>query len=608
MSGNLCADGRLTRCPCDTDTLMGYGHCELILSHRTGLIKPASSESSISLYFLGYLITPDAQIMISDSIVCFFMFAGTQPPLTQPPAPAVQPTYQPPRQQQQQQAIHAEPHYATPRQYAMQQPLPQREPQYDRQQQQQPAYRQYEEQPYGGPRGSGPQLSSWQQQTHPAYDQRQQQQHPNYHQQQSRPESQYMQPQQPRSESQYNRQQPQQLRSESQYDRQQPAYSAQLRHPYEPQQQYPGRVASAFESSYAGPPPVTRDGRITASRSKSASDLNQPEAWPTQPSLQYGGRAPQPQEPPLSLWKSYEGPPRGQRGLTEDARMQEPVRVDRRIGPDTRPYSDHWPAADRNRSGPYWHDSDRRSQPQLNVTRQPPPNAATHSSHPELTNGGTRQFFDTGKDAAAFTSSDMLRRAQPSQQGVTSPTPFSQQASTASGSTLERRTSVPVGGHLRAIDPKQQMAPGLPPQTTTEHHRPQSHYRPPSQMTAATTTESSYTRPAVDRSQSLSRGVQLGSGPWERAQKEEEQRHVELEQKRRRDEEIRYLEAQLPDQLSSAEIDRLRRLKLNAEFDRRAMELERSGEPPADTNTDMTPAVSGTFSLQFTSDFGFTVL
>ena len=515
--------------------------------------------------------------VIGQGTCCFFMFAGTQSPLTQPP-PAVQASYQPARQQQQL-PVHAEPHYATPRpsQYAMQQ-APQRDSQYDSRQ---PAYRQYEEQPYGGP-----QQSSWQQ-AHTAYDQR------HHHHQQQQP------------------------RRESQYQQQQPAYSAQLRHPYEPQHQprpqaaYPpqhGRVASAFE-----PPYVTRDGRIAAAgRSKSASDLNQPPeaAGPTQPSLQYG-HAHRPQEP-LSSWKSYEGP--GQRGLAADvATTQEPVKVDRRqldatsdarrVSPDAaRPYSEHWAAADWNRQAPYWREAERRSQPQLNAVRQQPADTATRLSHPELTSG-TRQFVDAGgRDAAPFTSSDMLRRAQPSQQGVTSPTPFTQQVS-ASGSTsqgtLERRTSVPVGGHLRAIDPKQQMAPVLPP-TASEHRRPQSYYPPPSQMTAGAG-ESAYARPA-DRSQSLSRAVQPGSGPWERAQKEEEQKHVELEQKRRRDEEIRHLEARLPDQLSPAEIDRLRRLKLNAEFDRRATELERTGDQSADVNTDMTPAVSD-FSARFTCVF-----
>jgi len=279
--------------------------------------------------------------------------------------------------------------------------------------------------------------------------------------------------------------------------------------------------------------------------------------------------------------------------------MQEPMKVDRRypetvsdgrrIGADTRQYDDEWAAPDRSRQVPHWHESDRRSQPQLNVTKQK--SSAAHSSHPELT--GTRPT----SDAAPFTSNDMLRRAQLSQQGVTSPTPFTQQvpaSSSASQGPVERR-SIPVGGHLRAIDPKnvQQMTPVMSP-TSSEPSRPQSYYKPPSQLPAAV--EPTYTRPS-DRSQSLSRGVQLPPGAWERAKKEEELKHIELEQKRRREEEIHQLESRLPDQLSPAEIDRLRRLKLNAEFDRRATEIERSGDQLADTHTDMTPAVSDFFCV-----------
>ena len=521
------------------------------------------------------------------ALFVFHVFVDTQAPLNQPP-------YQPVQQPRQQQQPYVEPHYATPRpsQYAMQQAphADQRESQYDRQQ---PAYRQFEmqqeEQPH---RSRAPPQSSWQQ-PHPAYDRhRYDQQQPNYQHQQP-----LMHQHQPGRESQFQ---------------QQPAYSAQHRHQYEPQyqqqqQQQHGRVLSAFEPSYTDPH-FTRDGWIASGRSKSASDLNQPEAvgaWPTQPSLQYAhGHQPPLSQEPLSSWKSYEAP--GQHGLASGIGVQEPAKIDRRyfetandgrrVSPDTRQHAEQWAVPDRNRQGPYWQESDRRSQPQLNVAKQQ--NTATHLSHPELT--GTHQFVEPAKDAATFTSNDLLRRAQPSQQGVTSPTPFTQQvpiATSASQGTFEWR-SVPVGGHLRAIDPKnvQQMAPVMPP-ATAEHNRPQSHYKPPSHLSAAA--ESTYMKPS-DRSQSLSRTVQPPSGPWERARKEEEMKYVELEQKRRREEEIRHLESLLPDQLSPSEIERLRRLKLNAEFDRRATELERSGDQLADTNTDMTPAVSSlTIYLQF---------
>lgn len=316
--------------------------------------------------------------------------------------------------------------------------------------------------------------------------------------------------------------------------------------------------------------------------------MNQPEAaavWSTQPSVQYG-HGHQPAQEPLSSWKSYEGP--GQRGLASGVDMHEPGKVDRRpreavydgrrLSPDSRQYDDRWAM---NRQAPYWQESDRRSQPQLSATNQQIP--ATFSSHPELS---TAHHFD---EAAEFTSNDLLRRAQPSQQGVTSPTPFTQQvpgSSVPSHGTVERR-SVPVGGHLRAIDPKsmQQM---MPP-SASERGRPQTYHKLPAYAPA--TGDSTHMKPTV-RSQSLPRAVQAPAGAWERAKKEEESRHVELEQKRCREDEIRQLESQLPDQLSPAEIDRLRRLKLSAEFDRRALELERSGDLPADTNTDMTAAVS----------------
>ena len=343
---------------------------------------------------------------------------------------------------------------------------------------------------------------------------------------------------------------------------------------------------------------MPRDGRIATSRSKSASDLNQPDAvgaWPTQPPLQYGygHQPPLSSKEPLSSWKSYEGV--GRHGLASDVDVREPVKLERhhledgsRVSPDTRQYTEQWAVPERNRQVPYWQEAESRSQPQLSASKQQ--NAANYSSHPELTR--THQFVEPSTESAPFTSNDMLRRAQPSQQGVTSPTPFTQQVpatTSANQGSLERRErrSVPVGGHLRAIDPKnlQQMAPVMPP-SASEHNRPQSYYKPPPQVI-----DSTYTKPA-DRSQSLSRTAQPPPGAWERAKKEEELKHVELEQKRRREEEIHLLESRLPDQLGPAEIDRLRRLKLNAEFDRRATELERSGDQPTDTNIDMTPAVS----------------
>ena len=354
-----------------------------------------------------------------------------------------------------------------------------------------------------------------------------------------------------------------------------------------------------------------QDGRIVTGRSKSASDLNQPEAvgaWPTQPSLQYGHghQPPMSAQEPLSSWKSYEAP--GQRGLAAGVDMQEPVKVDRRhretpyegrrVSPDARQYGEQWGAPPVNRQDPYWQESDRRSQPQLNITRQQHP--ASFSSHPELSTAHQLREPTPQGDAAPFTSNDLLRRAQPSQQSPTTPTPFTQQApaSSSTGQGPAERRSIPVGGHLRAIDPKNmtQMAPVTPP-SVSEHNRPQTYYKPPSQASAAD--EAPHVRPS-DRSQSMPRAARLPSGAWERARKEEELRDIELEQKRRREEEIRQLESRLPDQLSPADMDRLRRLKLSAEFDRRATELERSGDQSADTHTDMTAAVSAS-SVMFIS-------
>ena len=338
--------------------------------------------------------------------------------------------------------------------------------------------------------------------------------------------------------------------------------------------------------------------------------MNHPEAvgaWPAQPSLQYdrGREPPLSAREPLSSWKSYEGP--GQHGLASRVDVLEPVRVDRqrhealsdgrRVSPDPRQYGDQWAVpgvrgGTLNRQVPYWPESDRRSQPQLSVAKQQSP--ATYSSHPELSTA--HQFVESADHAAPFTSNDLLRRAQPGGQGVTSPTPFTHQVppSTSAGqSTLERR-SVPVGGHLRAIDPKslQQVAPVTAP-SASERNRPSlTYYKQLSPQ--ALSADLTYTKPA-SRSQSLPRAAQPPTGAWERARKEEELRHVELEQKRRREEEIRQLESRLPDQLSPAEFDRLRRLKLNAEFDRRATELERTGDQSADTHTDMTAAVSALY-------------
>jgi len=347
---------------------------------------------------------------------------------------------------------------------------------------------------------------------------------------------------------------------------------------------------------------MAQDGRVITGRSKSTSDVSHPEAMGAlseQPSVQYGRvqGPPLTSQEPLSSWKSYEGP--GPHGLAAGADMQESVRLQhrayegKRVSPDARQYGDQWAAPAVNRQTPYWQESDRRSQPQLNVSR--PENQATFSSHPELSTA--RQFDESANDSAPFTSNDLLRRAQPSQQSPTTPTPFTQQAPafTSSNQAVVESRNVPVGGHLRAINTKnqKQMTPVSPvvPPSVSEHSRPQTYYRPPSQ-----TDEQTYMKQA-EHSQSLSHAVQPPAGAWERAKKEEDLRHFELEQKRRREEEIRQLESRLQDQLSPAELDRLRRLKLSAEFDRRVTEQERSGDHSADTHTDMTPAVSVVFSL-----------
>jgi len=537
-------------------------------------------------------------VICYNAICC--LFVGAHLPLGQPPAgPA---SYQQLPQPRQQHQLYTEPHYATPRPSHYQAPpADQRDAQYGAQQ---PVYRQLEkprqEQPQRMELRSHPQQQSSWQQPHPTYDRNQygQQQQPNYqHQQPS-----------------YHQQQP---RREPQY---QPTYAAPTRHQYEPQYQQQalynqpqyGRVPSAFEPSYADPR-IMQDGRVVSGRSKSASDLNHPEAmgaWPTQPSLQHShGHQPlSSTQEPLSSWKSYEAP--GQRGLAAGVDMQEPVKVDRRRGestyegrqviPDARQYGEPLSAPPTNRQGPYWQESDHRSQPQLNVSRQQPP--ATFSSHPELSAAHQLREPTPQGDAAPFTSNDLLRRAQPSQRSPTTPTPFTQQAPAfaSTGQGPAERRSIPVGGHLRAIDPKNvsHMTPVMPP-NVSEHQRPQTYYKPPSQGSAAAD-ESAHVRPN-DRSQPVPRAVRLPSGAWERARKEEELKDIELEQKRRREEEIRQLESRLPDQLSPAEMDRLRRLKLSAEFDRRAVELERSGDQSADTHTDMTAAVSAV-SLMFTCD------
>jgi hypothetical protein len=221
-------------------------------------------------------------------------------------------------------------------------------------------------------------------------------------------------------------------------------------------------------------------------------------------------------------------------------------------------------------------------------------------------------------------------RAQPGRRGYGGESTYSGYSSqyipsTGSGQgTLDRR-SAPVGGHLRAIDVKSLQQPGtvgpvvLPPPSVPS----QPYYREPQPPTATqpgtvgpvalpppsvpsqpyyrephastdTMTGSYLPRQApTDRSQTtqMPRGVTPTlANPWERERREEEKRHQELEQRRRRDEEIAMLESHAQ-QLTGAEADRLRRLKLNAEFERRAMEVEqRSDLSQAGNDTDMTPA------------------
>ena len=530
-------------------------------------------------------------------MVVVVVITDTRLPTSQPPA--AQP-YQQPRQQHQ---LYVEPHYAVPRssQHAVQKapPANQRELQYDRQQ---PGYRPYDKsQPemphYVESRAYGQPQPSWQE-PHPAYGR----QHYDQHQ-----------------EPVYSQQQP---RHEPQYQQQQPLYAARAYHQTEPQygqqQQAPyqhGRVPSAIDPSYTEPQ-VTHNGRIATSRSKSASDLNQPEAsgaWPMHPGP--GRQPPLSSQEPLSSWKSYGGAGPGQRGLASGVDMQEPVRVDwrrpetmgdgRHFRPDARQYAEQW-AGPTARDGmmpgqvPHQPELDRRSQPQLNVTKQQSP--STYSSHPELSSGA-HQFVEPSSGTAPYTSGDMLRRAQPSRQDGSMRTPFTQHAppSASAGHGAPERRSIPVGGHLRAIDPKnlQPLAPVVPP-STSERSRPHSHYYKPTSHASGPAAESTYAKPA-SRSQSLPRAVQPPAGAWERAKKEEALKRDELEQKRCREDEIRQLESQPPDELSPAEIDRLRRLKLNAEFDRRATELERSGDQTADTDVDMTPAVSFLVCPTFTN-------
>jgi len=329
------------------------------------------------------------------------MFVDARLPPSQ--RPTVQP-YQQVQQPRQQHQLYAEPHYATPRpsQFTVQPAADQRDPYYDRQHQQQPAYRQYET----------PQQELPQHMESRPLAQQQQQQHPARHHYEQQPSYQHHQP--------WYHQQP--ARNEPQYQ-QQPLYSAQARHQYEPQQAaYQQRAPSAIEPSYIEPY-LARDGRVVASRSKSASDVNHPEAvgaWPAQPSLQYdrGREPPLSAREPLSSWKSYEGP--GQHGLASRVDVLEPVRVDRqrhealsdgrRVSPDPRQYGDQWAVpgvrgGTLNRQVPYWPESDRRSQPQLSVAKQQSP--ATYSSHPELSTA--HQFVESADHAAPFTSNDLLR-------------------------------------------------------------------------------------------------------------------------------------------------------------------------------------------------------
>ena len=79
--------------------------------------------------------------------------------------------------------------------------------------------------------------------------------------------------------------------------------------------------------------------------------------------------------------------------------------------------------------------------------------------------------------------------------------------------------------------------------------------------------------------------------PWERDPKETERKRRERDQRQVRDDEIRRLESGRVQDLSAAEADHLRRLKLQAEFDRRATEAELRHEFQ-ENHTDMTSAVS----------------
>lgn len=76
--------------------------------------------------------------------------------------------------------------------------------------------------------------------------------------------------------------------------------------------------------------------------------------------------------------------------------------------------------------------------------------------------------------------------------------------------------------------------------------------------------------------------------PWVREEKETETKKLEVEKRQIREKEI--LELELRRKLTSEEEDRLKRLKLEAEFDRRLEEV--SNRETQDDDTEMTPAVS----------------
>ena len=78
------------------------------------------------------------------------------------------------------------------------------------------------------------------------------------------------------------------------------------------------------------------------------------------------------------------------------------------------------------------------------------------------------------------------------------------------------------------------------------------------------------------------------SSPWQREEKEVEMKRLEEDKRRLRDEEISELESGRP--LNHEEMERLRRLKVDAEFDRRMDEV--SNQEDLDDDTDITPAVS----------------